>query len=350
MWAAPYLVHSGEVAGKLGIFNVALGTTQETLAREGTPDDTLDRLDLGRMESQLDEVAALLLAVASEEGLSLRHSIKTQKLYITTEFGTDNRPHGPMAMGLVLGSAVPDRPMANATVQLTVRFRERDPNNLPRLPWRPTKPYAFDDFIVLRTNLNGSYSYGPVQPHQPSHAGFAIETDERGVVTSVSGLRTAKTVSTRLNMFTCRDGVAVLPPLLAHRAARVLRAKTNSPLDDAKAHYATWDGVVHWYVERKVDGVKLFGLESMVGFGNGPDSITESGAAAPSEATGFPTEGPRQPPSSALRAATDLWRLNESRIQLMRDRGLMNSSIEELHGHAEDLLLEAEPPTATPSP
>ena len=46
IWGAPHLIHSGEPAGILGIYNLALATVQEATIREGTPDDTMDKLDL----------------------------------------------------------------------------------------------------------------------------------------------------------------------------------------------------------------------------------------------------------------------------------------------------------------
>jgi hypothetical protein len=46
-------------------------------------------------------------------------------------------------------------------------------------------------------------------------------------------------------------------------------------------------------------------------------------------------------PDPAIRSGTDLWRLDEARLEVLRSKGIMNSSIEELHGQAEDLLIEA---------
>ncbi|NQT92468.1 MAG: hypothetical protein HQ559_06890, partial [Lentisphaerae bacterium] len=50
LWGAPYLVHSGEVAGRYGIFNVVLGTTQDRLSYEGTTHDRLAPEGLARIE------------------------------------------------------------------------------------------------------------------------------------------------------------------------------------------------------------------------------------------------------------------------------------------------------------
>ena len=41
------------MAGRYGIYNIVLGTTHESLPREGTPADTLDRLGLDGIERGL---------------------------------------------------------------------------------------------------------------------------------------------------------------------------------------------------------------------------------------------------------------------------------------------------------
>ncbi|HNT36242.1 MAG TPA: M28 family peptidase, partial [bacterium] len=108
LWAAPFLIHSGEVAGKAGIYNLCVGTVQEHLPREGTPQDTLDRLDVDRLENQVKDFSNLFIQLASEEGLSLRRSIKTQIFYSVSKFESDNRPTGPTVMARAHGNAMPN--------------------------------------------------------------------------------------------------------------------------------------------------------------------------------------------------------------------------------------------------
>jgi len=360
LWAAPFLVHSGEVAGRLGIYNVALATAQEGLPREGTPDDTLPALDLGRVEAQAAEVCSLLGAVASHPGLSLRRAVVADAYYSMPEFAADYHPRGPMAMGRMPGSPMPDRAMPQAIVQLDLRRRGAAPG--PELAWQPRKPYAFDDFLVLLTNQNGSYGFGPVRKDTWNLTGFAARFDDQGQVTAASDVNSARGVATRLNMFPCRSGAAVVPPQVHPGPVQVLRARGNSPLDDDRTFVQTLDGVACWYCETKERVVKFFGLHAIVALGSG-EPLTPGGQPSRSaggerpalarprsqreaEGVGFSTDPPWELPSTAGLSAGDLWRLNEARMQVLRTRGIVNSSVEQLHGEAEDLLLQA---AATPA-
>jgi len=338
LWAAPFLVHSGEVAGRLGIYSLALATSQESLLREGTPDDTLANLDLARIEQQASEIGPLLGAAASRPGLSLRSSITVDKFFMSPEFGSDGRPAGPSVMGRLVGTSLPDQPMPNVVVQ--IRLAPRGEYPFRDLLFETSRIYAFDEFLLLRTNQNGYYGFGPVQSYVGSLRGFAADFDERGEVTSASDLTSAREVLIRLNTFQCRPGAVVVPPQLDARPARVLRAKGNSSLEDGRSFYQTLDGVVHWYCERKIEAVKLFGVQSTVSLVSGGETLSEQGTADP-EGVGTSMEGTWELPASAARAGADLWRLNESRLAVLRRRGILNSSVEELHGRAEDLLIEA---------
>ena len=345
LWAAPHLVHSGEVAGRLGIYNLALATAQENLPREGTPDDTLEALDLAGLEAQADEVVRMLAEVASDEGLSLRRSIVADNFYVFPEFASDNRPRGPMVMGRLPGSAMPDRPMPNAIVQVFYRARGQPP--YADLAYNPRKPYAFDDFALVRSNQNGSYGLGPAPRWTGVMRGFAATFDERGAVAMACERQSQTAVITRLSTFRCRGGVAVLPPRLRFLPARVFRARGDSPLGDDRSFYETIDGVFYWYCEPKVRRVKFFGEQAVIGLVNESKAVAATtvnprrARGSQPEGVGFPMEGAWQAPRSSPRSAGDLWRLNEARLEALRSRGVASSSLEELHGRAEDLLVAA---------
>jgi len=345
---APFLVHSGEVAGMMGIYNLVLGTCHERLAREGAPDDTLEALDLDRIERQTSDIAALLPAVADSPLLSLRRSIVPGGTYALPEFG-EGRAYGPMVMGRMLGSAMPNRPIPRVMVQLV------PPPPVPPYPmkheYQEKKPVAFDNFVLLRTNLNGSYGYGPLFLGM---WGFAAAFDGRGAVVAASDTTSGKTPNIRLNIFDCRSGAVVLPSQVFPKLVQVMRASSDAALDLERSNCDVFDGETFWYCERKIKGVKLFGLESMIGLANGSEDLqaAEYGADAPSAGTeetrgaqgsgvGFSMEKPWAPMNSAKRSASDLWRLNESRMEVLRSHQILNSSIESLHGRAEGLLQEA---------
>ena len=340
LWAAPSLIHSGEIAGRLGIYNLAIATSQERLPREGTPDDTLEHLDLARVEAQTADLCPMLAAVVSHKGLSLRRAITPDKLYVFPEFPKGTEPRGPLLVEQVPGSQLGDRPVPGAIVQALMRARGESPYT--DLAYRPRKPYAFDDFILVRTNRNGSYGFGPVRSDVWQMRGYGVAFDERGAQAVASTTSSTRSAHYRLNARAGRPGVAVLPPQLRPQPCEVYRARGNSPLDDSRSFSLTLDGVVHWHCEEKVGAVKLFGLHAAVGLvsgGESPRDVEETGAAA--QGVGFPMDASWSPPSITAQSAADLWRLNEARMDVLRSRGIVNSSLEELHGRDEDLLLEA---------
>jgi hypothetical protein len=349
LWPGP-LIHSGEVAGVCGIYNLVLATCQEGLDREGTPHDTLNRLDLSRIETQVDEIAYLLSAVAdldidvaavaqsedpdgalaSQRGLSLRRGIQSRKGYrISTQ--------GPMVMGVMQGSSVPNTPMPGAIVQI----RQWIPG---QLAFVRSKNYGFDDFLVVRTDQNGCYGMGPMQ----GGVGFAAVFDERGAVTEVSDKVAYESGHAywRLNVFQCRSGQVVLSPQyktwkLPGDDVQVLSAGANAGLDPTKSFFQTVDGIAYWYCDRRtVSDIKLFGERQVVALNIGQD-VDSAGAGDDAFGRGYSMDPVFSPISAAETSSEDLWRLNEMRLETLRKRDIRDSSLEELHGRAEDLLIAA---------
>lgn len=341
--AARSLVHSGAIAGQVGIYNVALCTVQENTPREGTPHDKLVHLDLDRFERQASQIGPLLQAVASQRGLSQISSINAEPIYIEPTFKS-TRARGPMAMGGSRGGLL-NVPLANVIVQLSY---QRVPPVL-----KPNKIPAFDNFQVVRTNLNGTYSCGPYYMYAPKV--FGATFDQRGRVLLSTDATSRDQLETRLHLLRVRPGVLALPPLIDVSADEpdILNADTDARISPEKANAGTADGITYWYTEENVNAVKLFGLQSIVALVNGPESFDPEGErqvrAGAHRGVGLIQKRDALPPvRSASRSASDLWRLNEARMQILRSRSIMNSSIEELHGRAEDLLLAAK--AAGPAP
>jgi len=349
LWAAPLLAHSGEIAGLFGIYNVAFATCQERLALEGTPDDRLDLIDLGRIESQAGEIAALLTETAGRRGLSVTGGIVAIPGYILPEF--DGRVRGAMVMGMLEGSSVPNTPMPGAVVQVQLK-------QAVNAAFERIKPYAFDPFQVVRTDQNGVFSAGPL-PHGRwwKWWGFAAVFDERGRATSVSDMDSYTKMHERLNVFRCRSGALALPPQLSVKKwpgfdVLALSSRANASLDPKKSFTGAEDGIVYWWVDEREKGVKLFGLRSMVGLNNEPSESdvepkTEADRRRSAEGRGFDLEeGGLSSLRVTTRSAADLWRLNESRMAILRAKDIRDDSLEELHGRAEDLLAAADKETA----
>ena len=353
LWSTPLLVHSGEPAGRQGIYNIVLGTLHEMLPFEGTPDDTLENVNLDRIERVTDEIALMLAAigdldarisdaeaVADQEGLSLRRAVAADVSYIVSGFG-NGKPQGALVMGRQRGSSIPNKAVPGATVQVYTT----EPWN--RCFWHQNKGYALDNFQVVIKDQNGAYQVNSLPENAPEPVGFAAAFDERGEVRMASDMKSTTTVRNRLNLFRCRGGLAIVPAVFWPSETDVLTAEANAVISRAqseKAYARTTDGVGYWYAEEKIEGIKLFGLRSLVALAL-PEQATPRqreryGAGHPVGAEWLTIRHPEE-------SAVDLWRLDEQRLSVLRDRDIMNSSLEEMHGRNEDLLAEARK-TASP--
>jgi hypothetical protein len=353
-WATS-LVHSGEIAGRLGIYNLALGTIQESLPREGSPADRLANTNLDRIAAQGGEIARLVGAAGNAESLSVHRSIVPDKLYCYPELSSQGYKLGATVMGVTPGSSLPNKPMAGAIVQIHLK-------PLATLTWRARKIPAYDQFLILSTNARGVYKYGlvPTDTYNSNMRGFAVAFDPRGEPQMVSDTATVLTVQTRLNQFACmaptivdgeqrltrRSGALVLAAQ-NELPVQAMQARTNGALDGSRSNAGTIDGLEYWYCERNVENIKAFGVQSIVALGSGEvtrqdDEIYETKAEkARVLGEGFSLLTPWEFHPSAMQSAADLWRLNQLRLLNLRSRGVMNSSLEELHGRADDLWMAA---------
>ncbi len=352
----PYFTHSGEIAGNAGIYNLVVGTSQEPMAREGTPHDVLSFLNLDRIESQADEAAGLFWTTLNQERLSLLRSVVADQEYFGPLF-VGNSPDGPKVMATTIGSTFPNKPMANAIVNLFVTDAHRGYLKRRRVPntYQPTKIYAFDDCQILRTNQNGSYYFGPGS-NWVNYAGFSAIFDERGEVVYASNqnTRVASTASWRQNTNLIHHGYTVLLPQVEAADPAdfcIYDARTNSELNKERSSYLAQDGIASWFSEKKISGVKFFGRTdpTFVCLVNGTDTLAEEfDKTANPYGVGLAYEGNWNPPGTGRRGGTDLWKLNETRVALLRARSCINSSIEELHSRGQDLMTLAQKAISDP--
>ena len=346
--AAPFLWHSGEIAGLFGVYNLCLLTCQESLRREGTPDDTLDRLDWRLIEQQADEIGGMIAAaptgdarsaVADQTGLSIRRGIVSGKEYAVSVF-RDGAAQGPAVLRALSASSIANSPAPGAVVQF--KSSQRAP-----AAFGEPKPYAFDDFQTLCADRNGIYELGPAIGEWGSRfRGFAAVFDERGMVASSSTTETAGNVRYRLNVLRTRPAALMLPPQVsldarADRQVRVLSSRSNAMVDRRKSFVEAGESVLAWYTDERERGVKIFGLPQAVALDNAGGRSPASGDASDPLGKGLSMETPLQRLPPAEQSASDLWRLNESRLDVLRRRNIMRNSLEELHGRAGDLLSAA---------
>ena len=350
LWAANGLIHGGEVAGRYGIYNIVLGTTHETLPREGTPADTLDRLDLAGLARNIEEIARILAAVGDQEtqvgdidavadqrGLSLRRVIPADYSYIHPRFRNDTA-EGAMTMGRHRGSSIPNLPVPGAVVMASLE----DPWN--RVFWPHNKFPAFDPFLLAMTDQNGTYALGGLPKEDSAQpVAFAARFDERGTIVEVSDMPSRQTLRTRLNMLRVHPGFYLMSPAFWPDQAFVFDAIGNANLGrdtSERGFVRTEDGVVTFFLEEKVSHAKIFNVRSAVGLNNA-DTGPAADAMRASLGRGFPIDGNWLGIRPAFQGAGDLWRLNEARLALLRSKDIVNSSNEELHGRVQDLIRAA---------
>ncbi len=338
LWANRSLVHSGEIAGRLGIYNLVLGTAQERLPREATPDDTLDRLDLARMADQFEEIGRTCKFVADDDSLSRSRSITVDAKYVTAEF-VQGRLKGSFVMA-AQGSAVPNKPTPNAVIHL----RYQAP--LRQFAFSEEKLIGFNNFQVLMSDQNGTYTYGPGPSRDGRVRGFAAVFDDRGEVIMASTGESLTQVKSRLNIFRCQPGSLVLPSQPEPVETKVLDGMTNGALQAAKSYAGTEDGFTFWFCEETIKSIKLFSTDAAVLLNNGPQYLDENAGGTELQkeeeinGTGLNLYD-WQPPAVSRRAAVDLWRLNNHRLNILRSKGIKDSSMAAIHGQAEDLLAES---------
>ena len=341
IWSAPELIHGGAFAGTLGIYNVALCTVQEDLRREGTPDDTLDRLNLSNIRRQADQLGALIAGVAAHQNLSQASSIESEQTYIAPVYAKDHVT-GAMAMVRSRGQEV-NSPLPGVAIQVRRSHPSRD--------FVSHKPYAYDDFQVVLTDANGAYTIGPLYdtPNVVDNFVFGAKFSADGRVSHATDLTSKKTIKERLNLVRCGHGALVMPPQVQLGLPKFMIGKSDAVLGEERSNTGVEDGIAFWFCEPKVDTVKLFGLDASIVLLNGPPvhggnaeravKTTDRDPAEGHQGTGVAANGPYPAIAGTAQAATDLWRVNESRMKILRDRSIMNTSIEELHGRTEDLLL-----------
>ena len=342
LMSMPILTHSGEIAGRFGIFNFCFATSQERMTREGSPDDTLENLNVAVMQTQFLELRQLLNTALGLEDLSILSTIERELQFQTKEFD-GKKVKGALAMGRTRGSSQADQPMAGIPVSVNP-FGNRSP------AYRVQKAYGYDDYPVMITDQNGAYDIGMMNDWTDFILlGFAARFDDRGQLDMATDLDSRETTLYRLNLMEVRDGYAMLPPTQSPEkinkdAIKLLDARANSVISNSgstRSFFNTADGISYWFADLRIKNLKLFSLPGNIVLMN--DKQSDRGLQENvSYGTGFSSDNASTLATDPLRSGGDIWRLNESRLQVLRDRNVANSSLEELHSRSADLLEEAE--------
>lgn len=336
--------HAGSIAGLISIYNVALGTVQEDFDSKGTPSDTLEALNVDAVSTQIAGISKSLRKLGDDENLSIARSIRYWNDYMAPAF-EQNQLRGVSVLSVSSGASIPDLPTSDVVVSIIGRLQP------PQLAAkREIKIPGFNNFLLIGTDRSGTLASGPaMEAPNRKYAGFAATFDDDGRVEQAVAGANENGFYTLVNVYKVDHGALVLPPSLDGTVApKVMDGPSNGVLQDKKSISATNDGITFWYVEPKVDQVKLFanaGMSTLGIFGSsdeldGDGETDNQTEVIPGTGTGIPASG-RLGQDVTSRAASDLWTLDEERLSVLRKKGIMNGSLEELHGRAEDLQIAA---------
>ena len=331
--------HSGAIAGMQGIYNISLATVFDSRPREGTPQDTVAALNLPRLAALAADLQPFLRKLIDEPMISSARGIRPSAFYLWPEFDGD-KVRGALAVSAAGGSSMPNKRTVNVMVwsQLGDHAAAMQAKHIP----------GFHDGFFAFTDHSGALEMGPFPSvRRPSWVyGFAATFDDRGAVTRALADDSASKLHERMNLFDVSHGAVILPATLdATFKADVLDARTDGKLEPKRSAVLTTDGVTSWFCPKKITRVKLFqaGHRATISILGAEGEVAATGSAL---GKGIPVSG-KLPSSVVSSAAIDLWTLNESRLDLLRNRGISNQSLEELHGRAQDLIRPVEPYTSS---
>lgn len=338
------LHRAGHLASPFGIYNAAIVSCYDPLLRDGTPDDTVDRLDRARFLVSAAEARSFLAALVSSPDLSVPSGIAVSRQYAVPVF-ENGQVKGPRTMGAPHGGAFADTPIADAVLQ----FR---PSRWGTLSYYPFKTPAFDDSQFLMTSQDGTYFLGPlVGEHEiiQSYRTRVLQFDSNNAVIASLDQASTKEFRKRLTLFNATSGCLPLPPQRGiwraydDPSVNLMSSLANASLDDTHSAHELADGVISWASDKNEPSLKLFALPHVALLNNGPplaQSATNEKQSV--EGLGFPAD--IQPGGLAVtrQSAADLLRLNASRLDLLSSRNVADQSLSRLHQQAMAYLKNAD--------
>ncbi|MBD3390582.1 MAG: FtsX-like permease family protein [Chitinivibrionales bacterium] len=336
-YAAGLFAAGNAIAGTFGIYNLSFMTYHDRRVHDGHPSDVLEHLDWQHIRRQAVEAHRLVGAMAGRPKISLPR-VFTDLSFAKYPRWSNGRASGYYAGVRVSGSLAEDRPAHGALVAIWP-----PPDLVASNKWqvhdRDITAPSFNRFVLSRVNANGRFALTGVREDLFSQqenriAIIATFHDSLGRVTAITNKKTTGNLL-GVSMFPCRGYCLGMPLNALTDNTKVLRASSNAPFRQDKSLEDAYDGIVFFYVHRHVamDRVKVFQPIGAVFLG---------ASKANPYGQGFPLSTFASPPYVDKITAEDLWRLNETRLGILRDKGVVNVDLEVLHGRAKQTLERAQ--------
>lgn len=342
--AAYPLLTDGYVAGYSGIYNVAMVTAGDARVRQGHPNDVADKLVLKAIYEQAQEVTRLLAKTSDEPLLSQPRVFQSLAMDKLPEWSDQRKEaSGHFVSNQVTGGLREQRPamqtmvaiwpVVSASNAFGAFERTRRLSHLMPFELTMTDSHGHYPLTWLRHDLHNNFAV------------MAIRFDEQGQVSGITNqasLVQSRTAPGRSDLFSAR-GMFVLWPWLSQSSTGVqtLQSPGDAPLRDTmtlEGQYRSAEASFAYAPQMILDRSRFKLVHPQ-----GPMLLnTQSDEPL---GTGFPSVELMSPLPVDMLTAEDLWQLNESRLRLLRQRGVTDANLESLHDEAGRQLREGKQST-----
>ena len=330
-------ISSSIVAGTYGIYNFSFMTYHDRRIFDGHPSDLVRNIDISKIQQQAQNANQLLYSLADGAALSLPRIIPDQVMESYPRWN-DSRSTGLYAGLSISGSIAEDQPAIGAAVAVWV--------NNPGVNWwtNHSRTFApgFNRFVLEQADANGCYKLAGVSKgaghmfndkvdvNSTGCSILATLLDSAGRINAITNSTTFLNI-TKATLFPCKDYAIGLALGGNQQYALLLQASSDAPFNRDQSFCDSLEDFTFIYLHRNtsIDRIKIFQP--------GGNVLLNASRENP-YGTGYPTSMFVTPPSADSITAEDLWRLNETRLQILRSKGVASADLELVHSHAHQLI------------
>lgn len=339
---------SSEMAVSWGTAGFSLVTLHDFRLLRDTPNDTLDRINLPRIRTQLDAVTTLLQNV-----------LTNPRFFYLSEIRRNRNMFEGQVVGTAPGKPVPDLPM---TGYLVSHQWTQNTLKIPTLQWDANYAVGIRRTEVRETDVEGRFKFEGFSKY-PGHLkrafvqSFYMEKDS-GAIKAISDLGRSSSditpfadVQTTLNPmrslpFECEEVtlVGLYDPRFLQALGEVqiidARRNTDAPRISATLH----NRVLAAFLEPASRNYYLFRygqIGNRLILINMPEDLKTADERSAKLGRGFTIEEARKIGPLALATARDFAGLGSKRLDDYRSAGVSSQLIDDLHGDALHQLKEA---------
>ncbi len=326
-------ISGNTVAGTFGIYNMALMTYHDGRLRDGHPADNLGNLDWRTLRRYAFEATVFMRELAQQEAISLPRVFSDLSSSSYSRW-SNGRSTGYYVGLRVSGSLAEDRPATDAVLTAwpgggTTRWQvQAEEDAIP----------GFNRFVLARIDGNGRFQLLGVRKdifrEQDDNGTYlAAAFDSLGRVEAISNQETIGKIFS-VDMFPARGYSLALPLNALTEQTKILRAASDAAFREDRALYDASGMFTFFYVHPHAASprVKVFQPFGAVFLGSSPKNPFGEGYAL--DMLGAP------PPADEV-TPSDLWQLNESRLSLLRAKGVVNVDLETIHSRAKLVMEKA---------